>query len=116
MISAIHSLVLKIMPNLLQIQGDVEVIKQVDHRFVFPFLHPVVQPRKITHNFSNDIPLPPRAGLVMVVKGMPIGNAQGGFTIRIFVGNSGQQALHFDVRFAPQNVVARNHTCNEKRE
>ncbi|XP_037028020.1 galectin-8-like [Bradysia coprophila] len=101
--------------TVLQIQGDVEVIKQVDHRLVFPYLHPIAQPRKLTDNFSNDIPLVPRAGLVMVVKGMPIGNAQGGFTLRIFVGNSAQQALHFDVRFA-QNVVARNHTCNEKRE
>lgn len=98
-----------------QIQGDVEVIKQVDHRLVFPYLHPIAQPRKLTENFSSDIPIIPRPGLVMVVKGMPIGNAQGGFTLRIFVGNSAQQALHFDVRFA-QNVVARNHTCNEKRE
>jgi len=102
--------------TILQIQGDVELIKQVDHRLVFPFLHPIAQPRELTHNFSNDIPIAPRAGLTMVVKGMPIGNSQGSFTLRIFVGNSGQQALHFDVRFAPQNIVARNHTCNENRE
>lgn len=93
---------------------DANVVRQVDHRKIFPYSHPLLHSRKITDSFSNDLPIEPTPGLVIVMKATATGNGQGGFTARFMVGNSGQQALHFDVRFW-QNIIARNHSCNEQR-
>lgn len=97
----------------MDIGHDVELITAVDHRRTFPSPFPLVHAMPKDTYFSNDIPVPFKAGHVVVMKATPMGNPSGKFTIRMYVTGSSKQALHFDARFAPENVVVRNHSVNE---
>lgn len=44
----------------------------------------------------------------MIITGIPYGNNIGMFTVCFTEGVAKKQALHFNVRFEPENVVVRN--------
>nr|AAT11557.1 midgut specific galectin [Phlebotomus papatasi] len=99
----------------LQVLQDVEYIRQVDHRKVYPSPYPAVQVRSPWYSFSNDLPTIYNFGHVVVVTGIALGNPKGHFVIRFLEGHSEKQGLHFNVRFYSREV-ARNHTVNSKME
>ncbi|GAB0086033.1 Galectin [Sergentomyia squamirostris] len=101
--------------SVLQVLQDVEYIRQVDHRKAYPSPYPTVQARTTWFTFSNDLPVTYKAGHVVVVSGIALGNQQGNFAIRFLLGHTEKQGLHFNVRF-PQREVVRNHTVNNKME
>lgn len=44
----------------------------------------------------------------MIVTGIPSGNPKGWFELRFTEGATQKQALHFNARFEPHNIVVRN--------
>lgn len=101
--------------SVLQVLQDVEYIRQVDHRKAYPSPYPTLQVRLKWCTFSNDLPIAYKAGHVVVVTAIALGNPQGHFIIRFLEGHTQKQGLHFNVRFS-QREVARNHTVNSGME
>jgi Galactoside-binding lectin len=90
------------------VHKDVQLINQVDHRQAYPSPFPQIQSEDRKNVFSNDVPKPFLPGQVLIITALPFGNPKGMFTLRFTEGDTKKQALHFNVRFHPHNMVVRN--------
>ncbi|XP_061394915.1 uncharacterized protein LOC133330494 [Musca vetustissima] len=67
----------------LEIDGGLKVVRQVDHRKYFPFVWPPIQAMEERLQFSGDVPLPFKAGHVMVIEAELSGNEKGSFIVHL---------------------------------
>lgn len=93
-----------------KVSKDVQMIHQVDHRRVYPSPSPLVQNNDDFLSFSNDVPSHFSPGHAMIITAIPYGNPKGRFIISFYEKDTKKQALHFNPRFEPSNIVIRNST------
>lgn len=94
--------------NTIQIMGQLEYIKQVDHRKYFPYTWPPIQITEDRVHFSNEQPMPFKPGHVMVIKAQLFGNDRGRFIMHFRNARDNErQELHISVRF-DKRQIARN--------
>ncbi|KAM7361463.1 uncharacterized protein ACRADG_012105 [Cochliomyia hominivorax] len=106
------------MLNSIKISGDLDYIKQVDHRKYFPFTWPPLQLTEDSVDFSNDQPMSFQAGHVMIINAQLLGNDNGRFVLQLKnAHNSQREELHMSVRFDTQTFVRNSKTtkCIDKR-
>lgn len=66
----------------IEIKEHIQVIKQVDHRTIYPYSWPPLQTINSTKSFSNDIPILFTPGHVIVIIGRVFGNPRGQFILK----------------------------------
>lgn len=91
----------------IEIKEHIQVIKQVDHRTIYPYSWPPLQTINSTKSFSNDIPILFTPGHVIVIIGRVFGNPRGQFILKFFENDTNRELLHFNPRFEI-GVVVRN--------
>ena len=110
----------------IEIRDQIQVIKQVDHRAIFPNPWPAIHASDYFKAFSNDIPILFRwvfvggdfvlnvnifscnsPGHLMVMTARCFNNKKGQFIIKFMDTDTKREELHFNVRF-DQKVVVRN--------
>ncbi|XP_065354606.1 uncharacterized protein LOC135949076 [Calliphora vicina] len=112
-----YSLPLDIL-NTIKITGQLDYIKQVDHRKYFPFTWPPLHISEESVDFSNDQPMSFEPGHVMILKAQLFGNANGRFVLQLKnARNNQREELHVSVRFDNQKFVRNSKTtmCKDKR-
>lgn len=89
----------------LEIRDQIQVIKQVDHRTVFPNPWPAVHASDYFKAFSNDQPILFSPGHVIVLTARCFENKKGQFIIKFMDSDTKREELHFSVRFDEKAVV-----------
>ncbi|KAI9576603.1 32 kDa beta-galactoside-binding lectin [Glossina fuscipes] len=89
----------------LEIKDQIQVIKQIDHRTVFPNPWPAIHASDYFKAFSNDVPILFCPGHVIVITARCFGNKKGQFIIKFMDSDTKREELHFSVRFDQQTVV-----------
>uniref|UniRef100_A0A1A9X4T3 Galectin n=1 Tax=Glossina brevipalpis TaxID=37001 RepID=A0A1A9X4T3_9MUSC len=89
----------------LEIKDQIQVIKQIDHRTVFPNPWPAIHISDYFKAFSNDVPILFRPGHVIVITARCFENKKGQFIIKFMDSDTKREELHFSVRFDQQTVV-----------
>lgn len=96
-----------------KVHKDVQLINQVDHRRVYPSPWPLVQKNDEGLSFSNDVPNQFSPGHSIIITAIPYGNPKGRFVISFYERDTKKQALHFNPRFDPINLVIRTSTKDD---
>ncbi|XP_075165924.1 32 kDa beta-galactoside-binding lectin-like [Haematobia irritans] len=97
--------------TMLEIDGDLEYIRQVDHRKYFPYSWPPIQVVEERLQFSGDIPMPLRRGHVMALTIQLQGNENGRFILQLRnITDMERQEFHMSVRFDSKCVVRNSKT------
>lgn len=91
-----------------EVRDHLQAVTQIDHRTAFPSPWPPLQYSDPHTVFSNDSPILFTPGHVIVITALPYHDENGRFFVLFMDGDSKREALHFNVRFNPQNVVVRN--------
>lgn len=95
-----------------EIRDQIQVIKQVDHRTVFPNPWPAIHASDYYKAFSNDQPILFSAGHVIVMTARCFENKRGQFIMKFMETDTKREELHFSVRF-DDKVVVRNSMNNK---
>ncbi|XP_013104025.2 uncharacterized protein LOC106084696 [Stomoxys calcitrans] len=95
--------------TIVEIDGDLDYIRQLDHRKYFPYLWPPSQAvERQRLQFSAEIPMSFRAGHVIKVAMTLHGNANGTFVTRLRnIRDMEREEFHMSVRFG-YNALVRN--------
>lgn len=91
----------------IEIKDQIQVIKQIDHRTIFPNPWPPVHASDYFKAFSSDAPILFRAGHLIVITARCFNNKKGQFIIKFMDADTKKEDIHFSVRF-DQKVVVRN--------
>lgn len=91
----------------IEISEQIQVIKQVDHRAVFPYPWPAIQSSDFGKAFSNDSSIMFSPGHLIVITARCFDNKKGQFIIKFLDSDTKREELHFSVRF-DQKAVVRN--------
>uniref|UniRef100_A0A1I8PWN2 Galectin n=1 Tax=Stomoxys calcitrans TaxID=35570 RepID=A0A1I8PWN2_STOCA len=92
--------------NFVEISGDLEYVRQMDHRKYFPHPWPPIQMLEDRLHFSGDVPMAIKPGHVMVVSAQLLGNELGRFIVHLRdVFDMDRQELHLSVRFDTKSVI-----------
>ncbi|XP_061393758.1 32 kDa beta-galactoside-binding lectin-like [Musca vetustissima] len=90
----------------LEIDGGLKVVRQVDHRKYFPFVWPPMQAMEERLHFSGDVPLPFKAGHVMMIGAELSGNEKGSFIVHLRNVNDVElQELHVRATFKTKTFI-----------
>ncbi|XP_016984943.1 32 kDa beta-galactoside-binding lectin [Drosophila rhopaloa] len=89
----------------LEIRDQIQVIKQVDHRTVFPNPWPAIHASDYFKAFSNDQPILFSPGHVIVLTARCFENKKGQFILKFMDSDTKREELHFSVRFDEKTVV-----------
>lgn len=85
---------------------DIRYVTQFDHRMVYPTAYPYLQWYDDKNwIFSHNVPQKFIAGDVMILKGIPLENQKGSFTMCFYEGASKKHALTFTADFGKKVVV-----------
>ncbi|XP_053962692.1 32 kDa beta-galactoside-binding lectin isoform X1 [Anastrepha ludens] len=91
----------------IEVCEQIQVIKQIDHRAVFPYPWPAIQASDFGKAFSNDSPIMFSPGHLIVITARCFDNKKGQFIIKFLESDTKREELHFSVRF-DQKAVVRN--------
>lgn len=92
--------------KVVRIFGDINCVKQFDHRSVFPTVWPVLQYDSPTAAFSCDIPIMFQESTVIIIRATLKGNeATGSFFIRFNEQGTKKQLFHFNPRLEEKAIV-----------
>lgn len=91
----------------IELREQIQVIKQIDHRSIYPNPWPSIQASDYFKSFSNDIPILFRVGHLIVITAHCFNNKRGQFIIKFMESDTKREQLHFSVRY-DQQVVVRN--------
>uniref|UniRef100_A0A1B0AKL8 Galectin domain-containing protein n=1 Tax=Glossina palpalis gambiensis TaxID=67801 RepID=A0A1B0AKL8_9MUSC len=83
----------------LEIKGQIQVIKEIDHRTVFPNPWPAIHSCDYFKVFNNDVPILFCPGYVIVITARCFGNKKGQFIIKFMDSDTKRAELHFIVTF-----------------
>lgn len=90
----------------IKVIGDVERVRQVDHRSVFPVPCPQLQCDIPTISFSSDVPCLFSENTVIIIRAILSGNeTTGSFFIRFNEQGTKRQLLHFNPRFDEKCII-----------
>lgn len=99
--------------NMVKISGDIECVKQVDHRRVYPFSWPNTQEDLPSCAFSCDVPCLFSQNTIIVLRMTLLGDDQNGsFFIRFNERASKKQLFHFNPRFRDKQIIINNMNDN----
>lgn len=91
---------------------NIQILRGIDHRSTFPSPQPIIQCQDDSVEFSQDLPIIPGPGHVIILSAMPYGGP-GRFEFQLNQGcNTDKEALHLSVRF-DEGVVVRNNRDDE---
>lgn len=97
--------------TLLEIDGDLEYVRQVDHRKYFPYPWPPIQVVEERLQFSNDVPMAFKPGHIMIVSVQLLGDENGRFVVHLRnISDTERQEFHLSVRFDTRTVVRTSKT------
>ncbi|XP_073819804.1 32 kDa beta-galactoside-binding lectin-like [Musca autumnalis] len=98
----------------IDIMGDLEYLRQMDHRKYFPYIWPPIQIVEDRIQFSSDVPMPFEPGHVMIISAHLDGNENGRFIVHLRnIWDMERQELHLSVRFDTRTVVRTSKTIPE---
>ncbi|XP_075165937.1 32 kDa beta-galactoside-binding lectin-like [Haematobia irritans] len=98
-----------------EISGDLEYIRQMDHRKYFPCTWPPIQVLEDRLHFSGDVPMAFEPGHVMVISSQLSGNDNGRFIIHLRdVYDMDRQEFHMSIRFDTQRVIRTSKTIRDE--
>uniref|UniRef100_A0A1I8N423 Galectin n=1 Tax=Musca domestica TaxID=7370 RepID=A0A1I8N423_MUSDO len=101
--------------TVINITGDLEYIRQMDHRKYFPYIWPPIQILEDRLQFSADVPMPFESGNVMCISAHLEGNENGRFIVHLRnIWDMERQELHLSVRFDTRTVVRTSKTIVEE--
>lgn len=92
--------------KVVRVLGDVNKVKQFDHRSVFPIVCPLLQYDSPTVSFSCDVPTQFCESTVIIIRAVLKGNGESGnFFIRFNEQGSKKQLFHFNPRFEEKSII-----------
>lgn len=101
--------------TMLEIDGDLQYIRQVDHRKYFPYPWPPIQVVEDRLQFSGDVPMPFTPGHVIVFTAQLTGNENGRFIVHLRnIWDLDRQELHLSVRFDTRTLVRTSKTIPDE--
>ncbi|XP_013097256.1 32 kDa beta-galactoside-binding lectin isoform X2 [Stomoxys calcitrans] len=93
----------------IELKDQIQAIKQIDHRSVFPNPWPPIHASDYFKAFSNDAPILFSPGHVIVITARCFNNKKGQFIIKFMDTDTKREELHFSVRFDEKVVVRNSH-------
>ncbi|XP_013104029.1 32 kDa beta-galactoside-binding lectin [Stomoxys calcitrans] len=97
--------------TVLEIDGDLDCVRQVDHRKYFPYSWPPIQVVEERLQFSGDVPMPFKSGHIMVITCKLQGNENGRFVTQLRnITDMERQEFHMSVRFDTKTLVRTSKT------
>lgn len=107
---------LKLEIQAIEIAGNLEYLKQLDHHKYFPHTWPPIQIIDDYLDFSNDQPMSFKPGHIMTIRARLEGNNKGRFIIQFrHARDNKRQELHVSVRFDTCKII-RNSKCRQADE
>lgn len=92
--------------KVVRIFGDINCVKQFDHRSVFPTVLPLLQYDSQTAHFSCDVPIMFHESTVIILRATLKGNEEtGSFFIRFNEQGTKKQLFHLNPRFEEKAIV-----------
>ncbi|XP_075165586.1 32 kDa beta-galactoside-binding lectin [Haematobia irritans] len=95
--------------RVIELKDQIQAIKQIDHRSVFPNPWPPIHASDYFKAFSNDAPILFSPGHVIVITARCFNNKKGQFIIKFMDSDTKREDLHFSVRFDEKAVVRNSH-------
>ncbi|XP_065354610.1 uncharacterized protein LOC135949078 isoform X2 [Calliphora vicina] len=96
-----------------EISGNLQYLKQLDHHKYFPQTWPPIQVIEDYLEFSNDQPMSFKPGHIMTITACLQGSSNGRFVIQFrHARDNKRQELHVSVRFDSKKII-RNSKCRQ---
>jgi hypothetical protein len=100
--------------KMIKISGEIDIVKQADHRQIYPYCWPQNHEDLPTIAFSADVPCRFSQNTIVILRMRLSGDENGSFFIRFNEMGSKKQLFHFNPRFNEKEIVC--NCMNDKLE